>query len=172
MLRAIEARNGRAEEQSLKRQGFSLELLRYLEAMELVTVTDKPLKAAGRQISWVTFIPDGQPLPKNKPALQRLDQWLQKQKNPVQINEAQKVVSNPKKQLAHLVALERAKITTEDKGPQISVPTFDEKVHAVNLTPVDQKHAVATLQPGLGYHQAFLLEGITGSGKLKFIWKP
>jgi primosomal protein N' (replication factor Y) len=75
----------------------------------------------------------------------------------------QTVVSNPKKQLASLVALKRVTLKHEQKGPRISPPAFSENVN-VTLTP-DQSSAFETIRPYLGQHRAFLLEGITGSGK-------
>ena len=163
VLQTLKMQGGRADERALKRQGFPMRALYFLESKNLIEVEESQLKAQGRQINRVVFIPNGENLPKNKPALKRLDQFLQQQEHPILTSDIQKIVSNPKKQLDHLVALGRAKVTSEDKGPQISVPGFNENI-CVTLTD-DQQKAFNALKPHLGEHQAFLLEGITGSGK-------
>ncbi|MBL90289.1 MAG: primosomal protein N' [Myxococcales bacterium] len=163
LLLFMQNAGGQAETQQLKKTGFPIRLLTQLQNKGLLQSRAVLQKAQAQKVTFIASLSDGQELPANRPALKRLDDWLRAQPQPVLYSQATQIVSNPKKQVEALVALNRAQIHQEHKQPLAQEHRFEEKT-SVTLTE-DQQMAMDAIGPKLGTHHAFLIEGITGSGK-------
>ncbi len=150
----------------LRAAGLSTEkLAKLLRDGLLYRVQDKaPPK--GRMIETVRALDDGQALPARAPSLGAADAWLRRQAAPPTMAAVSVAFPGARGKITRLVELGRVAIDAEARA-QTTTPALT--VRAVrDLTPaqaVASEALVQSLTATTGEPGAFLLEGVTGSGK-------
>jgi primosomal protein N' (replication factor Y) len=107
---------------------------------------------------------DGEALPARSPALAALDAWIREQAAPPTVQAASMLFPGVRGKVRRLVELGRVRILEETRAPGVLTP-LEGKAPAAELT-AEQRHAVrAILDAPDDGARAYLLEGVTGSGK-------
>lgn len=149
------------EERALRREGLRTPQIRRMVEAGLLEATEARAAGEVREDRFFRALEGGQPLPARAPALAALDAWLRAQEAAVRLDEAALVFPGARGKLLRLVALGRALEERAVRARPLASALADPAPPRA-LTD-DQARAVAAILAGAG--QAFLLEGVTGSGK-------
>jgi primosomal protein N' (replication factor Y) len=107
---------------------------------------------------------DGEPLPPRSPALGALDAWLRQQESPPLLKTAQMVFPGVRGKVARLAQLGRLRVDENTRRPHV-LPALDAGAPIRDLTDAQQDAVKSILEAKDDGPRAFLLEGVTGSGK-------
>lgn len=162
-LQGFEEGQHKSETQLLKEGIGRARLKRLVERGFLEALEDR---GAGSMRVEETLIAldDGEPLPPRAPALATLDEWIREQPAPPMFSEAQLVFPGVRGKVRRLVELGRLRVLEEAKAPSVLSP-LSEKPHGQALTEAQAEAVAAILAANGDDPRAFLLEGVTGSGK-------
>lgn len=127
----------------------------------------EPVESRGageaRRTERVVPLDDGEPLPARAPALAALDGWIREQSAPPTVDEARVLFPSVRGKLHKLVALGRVRLESETRAQRLSAELLEAAARRAP-TP-DQQRAIDAILDEANCGKAFLLEGVTGSGK-------
>jgi primosomal protein N' (replication factor Y) len=151
-------------ETQLRRAGVTKARLARLLDRGVLEVTQSRGVGRVRVDEHLMALDDGDDLPSRSPALATLDVWIREQAAPPTLAEAQMMFPGVRGKVRRLVELSRLRIIEETRAPGVLTP-LEGKAPARELTG-EQRAAVRAIgdAPDDG-HRAYLLEGVTGSGK-------
>jgi primosomal protein N' (replication factor Y) (superfamily II helicase) len=151
-------------EQMLLRQGVGKARLRRLVERGLLAEVEERGAGVVRVEETLLALEGGQPLPARAPALEALDAWVRKQPAPPQLAAAQIVFPGARGKVKRLVELGRLRVHEETRSKGVLTP-LSAPGAAKALTGAQQRAVDSILRARGEGERAFLLEGVTGSGK-------
>ncbi len=162
-LQAFEEGQHKNEKQLLKEGTGKARLKRLVERGFLEALEDRGAGAV-RVEEILVPLDDGEPISARAPALTALDEWLRERPAPPTLAEAQLVFPGARGKVRRLVELGRLRVLEEAKAPSVLSP-LEDPVKERALTEGQARAVEAILAVKEGDGRAFLLEGVTGSGK-------
>jgi primosomal protein N' (replication factor Y) (superfamily II helicase) len=148
----------------LKQNGISAAKRDQFLRKELLEVVSKKALRKHRTQEWVHPLENGDPLPKRAHALAELDHWIRTQQSPPQIVQCQSLFKNAKGKIERLRLLKRIRLESQIRptDPPDSL-VVEDRSFSLSLHQEQAIHHVWASHDLLS--RAFLLEGVTGSGK-------
>jgi primosomal protein N' (replication factor Y) len=146
----------------LKRQGVTARRLERLTERGLVEEIDPKALAKPRITERFVALEGGGDIPGRATSAIALDAWLRVQPLPPTFRDVSIAFPSPRDKLKRLEALGRLEVRRETRSPAI-LPALE--VSAVERLTPDQSAAVNAILAADAAGKAFLLEGVTGSGK-------